>query len=440
MSALRQAATGIAERLRGAGFECYFAGGCVRDRLLGEEPHDIDIATSAHPEQVQALFPGKSFGVGAHFGVVLVRRGGFSFDVATFRCDGAYADSRHPQDVTFSDARHDALRRDFTVNGLFEDPVTGDITDFVNGLADLDARLIRAIGHPGERFAEDALRLMRAVRFAVTKGFDIEEGTMAAIREQSGLLGRISVERIRDEFDRILLSPARKRGVELLTATGLMDEIMPEWGALAGCEQPPRYHPEGDVMTHTMLMLGLLEPDASLPLVLAVLLHDIGKPATSTVDDTGRIRFSGHARAGAELAEQILRRLRYPNRVVADVVCMVSRHMDFMNVTGMRPATLRRFMDSPVFDDELELHRVDCLSSHGMLDHYDFVREARARFADEPVVPAPLVTGSDLIAAGYAPGPRFKQMLQWALDGQMEGRFATRQEGLAAVARQFPLE
>lgn len=437
MSVLRQAAGEIARRLISEGYQCYFAGGCVRDRLLGEEPHDIDIATSARPDEVMGLFPGCSFAVGAHFGVVLVRWGGFQFDVATFRKDGKYHDGRHPDHVEFSGAQEDAQRRDFTVNGLFEDPVTGEVVDYVGGLVDLKAGLIRAIGKPEKRFEEDALRLIRGVRFAVVKGFEVERGTWRAMVECAGMLGRVSVERIREEFDKILLSPNRRRGVEMLVDTGMMRDVIPEVYPMIGCEQPPDFHPEGDVYTHTMMMLGLLKPDAGISLALAVLLHDVGKPPTARVDEAGRIRFFGHATVGAEMCGDILKRLRYPNKVVDSIVRLVGRHMDFMNVTKMRPATLRRFISVPGFEDELELHRVDCMSSHRLTDHYEFVRTELERLDDGPSLPEPLVNGKDLIEMGYQPGPVFAKVLHDLTDRQIEGKLSSRKEALEEAARLF---
>lgn len=437
MSNLRKAARDVADRLRSAGYECYFAGGCVRDRLLGQEPHDFDIVTSARPDEIVRLFPGRAMTVGAHFGVVLVRNKGYSFDVATFREDGEYLNGRHPESVSFTDARHDAMRRDFTVNGLFEDPETGEIIDYVHGLADIEKCLIRAIGDPAKRFNEDALRLMRAVRFAVTKDFDIEPATAQAIAEQAALLQKISVERIRDEFDKILLSPNRRRGVEMLVETGLMNYIIPEILDMIGCEQPPQFHPEGDVFIHTMLMLDCLAADAALPLVLATLLHDVGKPPTFSIDGNGRIRFSAHAKVGATMTADILKRLRYPNQVVEEAAFMVNRHMDFINIKKMRPSTLRRFMAAPRFEDELQLHRADCLSSHRMLDNYDFVKQALADLDDKPVLPTPLVNGRDLISVGYAPGPQLGKILEWAMNEQLEGRFETKEQALSAIRRAF---
>lgn len=427
----RDAAAELADRLMAAGHTACFAGGCVRDRLLGREPKDYDIATSATPKEILALFPGGNQ-VGAHFGVIIVRHHGHHVEIATFRTDGSYGDGRRPDSVTFATAREDAQRRDFTINGLFEDPDTGEIIDHVGGRADLEAGRIRAIGDPAARFAEDSLRLLRALRFATSLGFEIEATTWQAIRDHAGGLARIAPERIRDEFSRLITCPGRARGLDLLVESGLIRHFIPEVLDLIGCEQPPEWHPEGDVYTHTRIMLDLLWPDAPLELCLAVLLHDIAKPPTRTWDDeAGRIRFNGHDALGSTMAEDILRRLKYPNRIIEDVAFMVSRHMRFMHVQDMRVAKLKRFMSAPTFPQELELHRVDCASSNGFTDNYDFLRGKREEFAREPLVPPPLVTGRDLIALGLEPGPEFKEILEEAQTEQLEGRLADRDAALA---------
>jgi len=431
----REAATDVARRLADAGHEALFAGGCVRDRLLGREPMDFDVATSARPDEVLALFPGANE-VGAHFGVVIVKSRGHMIEVATFRTDGAYRDGRHPESVAFSTAPEDAKRRDFTVNALFENPRTGEVIDYVGGMDDLRVGKLRAVGEPSARFEEDALRLIRAVRFATTLDFEIEAATLDAIRSHASLLARISPERIRDELSKLIAAPRRARGLDLLMESGLLAQIIPEAPAMIGCEQPPEWHPEGDVYTHTRIMLDLLPPDAPLELCLAVLLHDIGKPPTRTWDEeAARIRFNGHDRVGAEMSEMILRRLRYPNSVIAAVVSMVGRHMQFMNVQRMRTAKLKRFMAEPHFDLELELHRVDCASSNGFTDNYEFLQAKRAEYAAEPLIPPPLVTGRDLIALGLAPGPRFKELLEAVQTEQLEGRLHEREQALALVKR-----
>lgn len=427
----RAAAADVARRLVEAGHEALFAGGCVRDRLLGREPTDFDVATSARPGAVLALFPGANE-VGAHFGVVIVKAYGHSIEVATFRTDGAYRDGRHPESVEFATAPEDAKRRDFTINALFENPRTGEVIDYVGGTGDLRARILRAVGDPALRFDEDALRLIRAVRFATTLDFGIEPETLDAIRSHASLLARISPERIRDELSKLIIAPRRARGLDLLADTGLLETIIPEAMPMIGCEQPPEWHPEGDVYTHTRIMLDLLPADAPLELCLAVLLHDIGKPPTRTWDDeSARIRFNGHDRVGAEMAEVILKRLRYPNAVIDAVVSMVARHMQFMNVQRMRTAKLKRFMAEPGFDLELELHRVDCASSNGFTDNYEFLQAKRGEFSAEPLIPPPLVTGRDLIALGLTPGPRFKDLLEAVETEQLEGRLRERDQALA---------
>ena len=416
--------------LQKAGHVAYLAGGCVRDSLLGIEPKDFDIATSAIPAQVLELFPnGRS--VGAHFGVILIRRGDFTFEIATFRTDGSYIDGRRPETVAFSTPEEDAHRRDFTINGLFLDPLSGEIIDYVGGRADIEARQLRAIGDPVERLREDYLRLLRAIRFAARFGYQIEAATWEAITHHAADIRTISMERIRDEFSRILAHPTRVRGFDLLVESGLMAQIMPEILALRGCEQPPQFHPEGDVFVHTRLMLSLLPDEVSVPLVLAVLLHDIGKPATSSYDESDqRIRFNGHDKVGAEMCEEILRRLKYSNSTIEAATEMVSRHMAFMNVQQMRTSKLKRFMNGEHFQDELELHRVDCLGSWGGLDNYDFLKAKAEEFAEAPLVPPPLVTGRDLIARGLKPEPQFREILTEVQNLQLEGGLGDRAQAL----------
>ncbi len=431
----RDAARDLARRLKTAGHEALFAGGCVRDRLLGHEPKDYDIATSAVPSEVMALFPGSNE-VGAHFGVVIAKYGGHHVEIATFRTDGSYRDGRRPETVTFSTPEEDAQRRDFTINGLFENPETGEVIDFVGGMADLKAGIIRAIGDPTARFNEDGLRLLRAVRFASRLEFRIEAETLASLKDRASLLDRISPERIRDEFSKILTCPLRRSGIGLLVDTDLIRHFLPEVLPMIGCDQPPEWHPEGDVYTHTLIMLDMLAEDAPLELCLAVLLHDIAKPPCRTIDeDSGRIRFNGHDTMGAEMAEAILRRLRYPNHTIAAVVPMVARHMQFMNVQKMRVAKLKRFMAEPTFDMEMELHRVDCGSSNGFTDNYEFLQAKEVEFAAEPLIPAPLVTGKDLIQLGLQPGPRFKEILENLQTEQLEGRISDRDSALLYLSQ-----
>jgi poly(A) polymerase len=433
---MESAARHIVRRLREAGHQALFAGGCVRDALMGKTPHDFDIATSARPEQVQALFP-RTVPVGVQFGVVLVIENGQEYQVATFRSDGNYLDGRHPQSITFSSAEEDARRRDFTVNGLFYDPIDEKVLDFVGGRQDLETRTLRAIGSPAERFAEDKLRLLRGVRFAAALDFTIETETWTAIRAGAPAIRDVSAERLRDELVRIFTSPRRVRGFDLLDASGLMGVILPEMVPLKGCEQPPDFHPEGDVFVHTRLMLSLLPETVSIPLVFAALFHDLGKPPTMQRDENGRIRFNGHESVGAEMTERIMRRLRFSNEEIEATVAMVQNHMVFKDVQNMRVARLKRFMARPTFGDELELHRVDCLASHGLLDNFEFLKRRRQDFASEPLIPPPLITGHDLIAMGWKPGPKFKTVLDAVQVRQLEGTLQTREEALSWVKKEF---
>ena len=433
MQAMRKSAEEVVSRLRDTGHEAYFAGGCVRDHLRGEEPVDFDIVTDARPEQVQALFS-KTVAVGAHFGVILVNLNGFEFEVATFRAEGPYTDHRHPDQVTFTTAKEDARRRDFTINGMFFDPLAGEVIDYVGGQTDLEARLVRAIGNPDDRFEEDHLRLMRAIRFATALEYEVEPATWSALRRHAPQIARISPERVRDELEKILVSPRRARGLDLLMDSGLMEAVIPEVLDLRGCEQPAEFHPEGDVYVHTRMMLEMLGGEASLTLVLSALLHDIGKPATAVFDEENqRIRFNGHDRVGAVMAEEILRRLKSSNEVIEAVTEAVGNHMAFMNVPVMRTAKLKRFMARTTFEEELELHRVDCLSSNGLLDNYEFLREKEKEFASEPLIPPPLITGHDLIQRGWRPGPMLGEALTAVQNLQLEGQLTTKEEALEWV-------
>src|SRR6266513_2081407 len=407
----------IAARLREA---AYIAGGCVRDILRGVTPKDFDIATNARPEEVQKLFP-RTYAVGAHFGVIIVVENEFQFEVATFRSDDAYLDGRRPATVHFSSPEEDAQRRDFTVNGMFFDPENNTVIDFVGGRADLEAKLIRAIGQPAQRFSEDRLRLLRAVRFATTLDFQIEQKTWDALVANAPAITQISAERIRDELVRIFLSPHRLRGWDLLDSGGLLRASIPEIEAMKGCQQPPQFHPEGDVFQHTRLMLKLLSEKVSVPLVFSVILHDIAKPVTATIDADGRIRFNEHDRIGAEMTQKIMERLRFSRAEIDATVEMVRQHMVFKDVPRMRVAKLKRFMARPTFEDEMELHRVDCAGSHAMLDNYEFLQRKKEEFANEPIIPPPLVTGEDLIALGMKPGPKFGEILEAVETRQLEG-------------------
>ncbi|MBS0658279.1 MAG: CCA tRNA nucleotidyltransferase [Verrucomicrobia bacterium] len=435
-SPLESSARRVVVRLREAGFVAYYAGGCVRDMTLGKTPKDYDVATSATPEQVQSLFP-RHVAVGAHFGVIMVLEDGHPFEVASFRADGVYIDGRRPASVRFTTAEEDAARRDFTINGMFFDPLArdgaGELIDFVGGRADLAAGVVRAIGKAEARFAEDRLRLLRAVRFGAVLGFRIEDETWTALRAAAPEIHAVSPERIREELVRIFTHPTRVAGWDLLDASGLMAEVLPELTALKGVEQPPQFHPEGDVFVHTRLVLSHLPPEpVSVALAFGTLLHDIGKPPTMRIDhaDGGRIRFNGHEHVGAEMAERVMRRLRFSNDETEAVVELVRNHMVFKDVQKMRVAKVKRFLARPWMDDELLLHRADCLGSHAMLDNYDFLRAKREEFAHAPLIPEPLLTGHDFIALGWKPGPRFKEVLEAALNRQLEGGFANREEAL----------
>ena len=443
------AAESIVDRLRAAGYEAYFAGGCVRDLLLGHEPADFDIATDARPDTVLAMFS-RTFAVGAHFGVVLVadsigeraaEEQEIVTEVATYRSDESYSDGRRPESVRFSDsAEEDVERRDFTINGMLLDPQTlretGDVKasvlDYVDGRADLDARLVRAIGNPEKRFEEDKLRMLRAVRFAARFDFEIEAKTEAAIRRLAGGIGQVSRERIRDEVTRMLTEGRARRAFELLGRTGLLREVLPEIDRLHGVEQPPEFHPEGDVWVHTMMVIEQLPPGVSATLAWGALLHDVGKPATFQ-RGPGRIRFNGHVEVGVKIAEDILRRLRFSNDETAQIVSLVENHMRFGDVAKMKDSTLKRFFRLPAFPEHLELHRMDSSASHGDLSLYGFAKQRFEAVPQEEVRPVLLVTGRDLIEAGYKPGPRFKELLALAEDAQLEGRIRTKEEGMELV-------
>lgn len=438
MDPIKEEATKVISKLQQSGYLAYFAGGCVRDLLRDQVPTDYDIATNALPEQVTSLFR-KTRSVGAHFGVIIVISGEFAFEVATFRNDGSYGDGRRPESVEFTSPEEDVLRRDFTINGIFYDPIEGSTIDYVNGQDDIESGTVRAIGDPESRFREDHLRLLRAVRFAARFDYQIEENTWAAICSHAEEIKNISEERIRDELSKILTDPNRVRGFDLLVESGLMEAMIPEILDLKGCEQPPQFHPEGDVFVHTRLMLTLLKDDPSLSLVLSVLLHDIGKPSTYSYDEeSDRIRFNGHDKIGAEMASDILKRLKFPNKVIEEVTEMVANHMTFKDVQKMREAKLKRFMARPTFEDETELHRVDCLGSWGGLDNYDFLNQKRIEFENEPIIPPPLLTGNDLIEIGWEPGPRLGEVLTKVQDMQLEKNLNSKEEALDWVNANYP--
>ncbi|MCF7729769.1 MAG: CCA tRNA nucleotidyltransferase [Chthoniobacterales bacterium] len=426
----------ILQKLRDHGYQAYFAGGCVRDMLLGLEPHDIDIATEALPEQIEKIFS-RTISVGAQFGVIIVLQEDAEIQVATFRHDGTYSDGRHPNNVIFTNAEEDSKRRDFTINGLFYDPITKEVLDYVQGSHDLSLKIIRAIGDPEQRFKEDKLRLLRAIRFATTLTFEIDPATWEALCKLAPEIHVVSEERIRDEIEKIFLSPHRNRGFDLLDQSGLLKEIFPEIEDLKGCEQPPEFHPEGDVFVHTRMMLSLLPLKASLPLILSVLFHDIGKPSTRTVDMHGTMRFYAHDQVGAKMTEKILQRLRFSNKIIDAVVPAVRLHMSFKDVPKMRLSTLRRMMARPTFKDELELHRVDCTSSHGMLDNYELLLQKQSEFASIPLLPQPLVTGRDLMVLGLQPGPEFGKILQIVKEAQLENLIHTKEEAMALAKQSF---
>jgi poly(A) polymerase len=459
------AALQIIAALRAEGFEAYLAGGCVRDLLLGRDPKDFDVATSATPDVVLRLFP-RTFAVGAHFGVVLVatcdgadaacaagevmeEQGYVVTEVATFRSDGAYSDGRHPDAVRYtSSAEEDVRRRDFTINGLLLDPMhNGALTsverlphavvDYVGGVADLDAGIIRAIGQPGERFEEDHLRMLRAVRFAARFGFEIDPATAAAIRRLAAKTKAVSRERVRDELTKMLIEGHARRAFELLDETSLLAEFLPEVARMKGVEQPPQFHPEGDVWVHTLLLLAQLEVGCPLTLAWAALLHDVGKPATFRRAD--RIRFDGHVEVGVAIAAEICRRFRFSNDEARQTLSLIENHMRFIDVPCMKASTLKRFFRLANFSQHLALHRMDCLAGSGNLETWEFVRERYEAMPAEAVRPMPLITGRELIAAGYRPGAAFRPMLRAVEDAQLEGTIATPAEALVLLRDRFPL-
>jgi poly(A) polymerase len=471
------AAVGVIKKLRAEGYEAYLAGGCVRDLLLGREPKDYDVATSATPDVVLGLLP-RTFAVGAHFGVVLVATYGGAeensaeqenviTEVATFRSDGAYSDGRHPDAVRYTlSAEEDVKRRDFTINGLLMDTlraaellhrdgeqpqvlrlaslaqddssIVPGVLDFVGGVADLEAGVIRAIGRAELRFEEDHLRMLRAVRFAARFGFEIEDRTKAAMRALAGRLSAVSRERVRDELTKMLTEGRARRAFELLDETGLLAEVLPEIARMKGVEQPPQYHPEGDVWVHTLGLLGQLEEGCSATLAWGALLHDVGKPPTFR-RAPDRIRFDGHVEVGVALSADTLRRFRFSNEESHQILSLIENHMRFADAGRMRASTLKRFFRLDGFDEHLALHRMDCMAGSGNLEHWEFVRERWLSMPEEAVRPKPLLTGRELIAAGYVPGAGFKEMLRAVEDAQLEGTVATLEEALRLVGEKYPL-
>ena len=441
-----EAALGVLRELRAAGHEAFLAGGCVRDLLLGRDPMDCDVATSATPDVVLALFP-RTCAVGAHFGVVLVadgdEEGYLTTEVATFRSDGAYSDGRHPDAVKYTkSAEEDVKRRDFTINGLLLDPLSNTtdlrsaVIDFVGGVADLDAGLVRAIGKPEERFLEDHLRMLRGVRFAARFGFALEPGTARAMRSLAARIDAVSRERVRDELTKMLTEGQARRAFELLDETGLLAEVLPEVARMKGVEQPPQFHPEGDVWVHTLGLLGQLEAGCSMTLAWGALLHDVGKPPTFR-RAPDRIRFDGHVDVGIAVAADICRRFRFSNEEARQVLALVENHMRFMDAKRMKTSTLKRFFRLDRFQEHLALHRMDCLAGSGFLDNWEFMREQWLAMPEETVRPQPLITGRELIAAGYKPGAGFKEMLRMVEDAQLEGAIGTADEALTLVRERF---
>ncbi len=436
----RELANSICDTLAREGHEAFLVGGCVRDLLLGRDPTDYDVATNATPPQVLRLFP-DSLTVGAEFGVVLVCRDSSKVEVATFRHDVGYSDGRHPDQVVFAlTAEQDVSRRDFTINGLLLRHTTNEVLDYVGGRADLEAGIIRAIGDPERRFREDKLRMLRAVRFAARFGYTIEPKTFEAIRAHASEIHSVSAERIHEELSKLLTEGAARRGFELLDETGLLEQVLPEIAAFKGVEQPPEYHPEGDVWIHTRMMLEDLPVGSSPTLAWGVLLHDVGKPATFRAAATGdRIRFDGHAEVGVRIAAEICRRLKFSNDETNQILALVANHMKFKDVAQMRQSTLKRFVRQPHFDEHLALHRLDCLASNHNLEAYHLVQDFLLHTPKEQVKPIRLLTGDDLSEMGYAPGPEFKTILEALEDAQLEGRITTKDEANAFVQANYPL-
>jgi poly(A) polymerase len=436
MDAKRETATEIVRRLRDEGFPAYFVGGCVRDMVMGRVPKDYDVTTAATPDQVVKLFP-DALTVGAQFGVVIIPREAGNVEVATFRSDGIYADGRHPREVRYAQTpQEDVQRRDFTINGLLYDPLAGEVLDFVGGQADIHARRLRTIGEPAERFDEDRLRMLRAVRFTARFEFSLDPAVLAAIQRLAPHIHDVSMERVRDEIVKILTEGPARPGFELLDDSGLLIEVLPEIKRLQGVEQPPEFHPEGDVWVHTLMMLeGLRRPTPTL--ALGVLLHDVGKPPTFNIRE--RIRFDNHVEVGAKMAEEFCRRLRLSSREIERVVDLVRHHLRFKDFPHMRRSTQLRFVRMEGFEEHLELHRLDCLASHHNLANYDLARKMLEETPREEIKPTPLLRGNDLIAEGYTPGPLFAQILQFVEDAQLEGRIHLRADALRIVQERFPI-
>ncbi len=450
---LKDFATSIVQTLRHNGFQAYLVGGCVRDLLLGRDPKDYDVATNATPTQVMGIFP-ETYAVGAQFGVVLVpapetdatrenpqdvSSQSHAVEVATFRSDIGYSDGRHPDEVRFSsDPREDVARRDFTINGMLLDPVSGEVLDFVGGRKDLKAGIIRTIGDPEQRFGEDKLRMLRAVRFAARFEYAIDPATFAAMKKLAEQIRVVSLERVRDELNRMLTEGHARRAFLLLDESGLLKAVLPEISTMKGVAQPAEFHPEGDVFVHTLLLLDNLPSPCPLTLAWGALLHDVGKPPTFRVAPD-RIRFDSHVEVGVKMAEEICRRLRFSNDETEQILALVDNHMRFGHVTRMKESTLKKFLRMPAFDQHLALHRADCLASHRNLATYEFVQQKRIEIPPEKMRPSPLVTGDDLIAEGHRPGPKFREILTAVEDAQLEGRLASRDAAMEFVRREFPV-
>jgi poly(A) polymerase len=431
----KSAAAVIVGRLKESGFEAYFVGGSVRDYLRGVTPADYDIVTSALPDQVIGLFD-HTVAVGARFGVVVVIDGGYSFEVATFRSDDVYEDGRRPSRIHYSSAREDVFRRDFTINGLLMDASTGEIIDYVNGRTDLAAKIIRTIGDPAVRFSEDYLRMLRAIRFAANLGFTLDDDTKKAIVTNASSIRETSAERVGEELNKILTRGGARRGFEMMAETGILKNILPEVESMRGVLQPPRFHPEGDVWEHTMIMIGSLSdeagPDVDQTLAWGALLHDVGKPVSRSEDESG-VHFYGHVKLGEAIADNLMRRLRFSRMQRETVLNLIHQHMVFMNVRKMRQARLKRFLRMKDFHLHLQLHRLDCLASHGMLDNYEFCLEKMQSLEQEELHPARLLTGDDLLAIGFAPGKLIGEILHALEEEQLENRIRDKEEALAFV-------
>ncbi|MBP9864803.1 MAG: CCA tRNA nucleotidyltransferase [Candidatus Omnitrophica bacterium] len=423
-----QAAYRVAEKLKSKQHHVVFAGGCVRDFLMKKTPQDFDLATSATPDEVESIFP-KTVAVGKQFGVILVIDHDEQIEVTTFRRDGGYCDGRHPSEISFTDDKEDALRRDFTVNGLFYDPFSQQVLDYVGGETDLQKKVIRAIGDPAKRFEEDKLRLLRAVRFAANLDFSIEANTWREVVRLAPQIHQVSPERIRDELVKIFTRPGAARGFDLLSESGLMREILPEVEAMRGVQQQPDFHPEGDVFVHTRLLMEKLD-QPSVTLAFAALFHDIAKPVTAGKREDGRITFYEHAPIGAEMTRGIMKRLRFSNQMIDDTAILVANHMKFGDAMKMRSGKLKMFIAHEQFQEGLELHRIDCMSCHGMLENYHFLQEKQKALTEEELKPKPFLSGHDLLALGMAAGPAMKPFLEEVYILQLEGQFKDKAEAL----------